>query len=107
MTGGQVSPTTLLNSVTMTTPYGSKENPFDICELAVCAGATYVSRWITAKPIQTIKSMKKALQHKGFSMIEMLSTCPTNWGMTPVESMEWVEKNMIPVFPLGVFKEVD
>src|SRR6056297_1599633 len=80
MTGGQVAPTTLFNSITMTTPYGSKENPFDICQLAKCSGATYVCRWSTAKPLQTIKSMKKALQHKGFSMVEILSQCPTNFG---------------------------
>lgn len=101
MTGGQVAPTTLLNSITMTTPYGSKENPLDICELAVCAGATYVSRWITAKPIQTIKSMKKALQHKGFSMIEILSQCPINFGRYALktsdteEVLKWIENKSI------------
>jgi 2-oxoglutarate ferredoxin oxidoreductase subunit beta len=80
MTGGQVAPTTLFNSITMTTPYGSRENPFDVCNLATCAGATYVSRWSTAKPMQTIKAMKKALQHQGFALVEVLSQCPTNFG---------------------------
>jgi len=101
MTGGQVAPTTLFNSITMTTPYGSKENPFDICQLAKCAGATYVSRWSTAKPLQTIKSMKKALQHKGFSMVEILSQCPTNFGRyalktgDPEKVLQWIEDKSI------------
>jgi len=101
MTGGQVAPTTLLNTVTMTTPFGSKENPFDVCELAVCAGATYVSRWNTARPIQTITSIKKALQHPGFSLVEILSQCPTNFGRyalkigDPQKVLEWIENKSI------------
>lgn len=101
MTGGQVSPTTPFNSITMTTPYGSKENPFDICQLAKCAGATYVSRWSTVKPLQTIKSMKKALQHRGFSLVEILSQCPTNFGRyslktgDPVKVLQWIESKSI------------
>ena len=101
MTGGQVAPTTLLNSVTMTTPFGSKENPFDVCELAVCAGATYVSRWNTARPIQTITSIEKALQHPGFSLVEILSQCPTNFGRyalktgDPEKVLEWIENKSI------------
>lgn len=101
MTGGQVAPTTLLDSITMTTPYGSKENTFDICQLAKCAGATYVSRWSTAKPLQTIKSMKKALQHRGFSIVEILSQCPTNFGRyalktgNPEKVLQWIENKSI------------
>jgi len=101
MTGGQVAPTTFLNSVTMTTPYGSRENPFDICHLAMCAGATYVSRWNTAKPMQVVKSIKKALQHKGFSLVEILSQCPTNFGRyalktgDPEKVLQWIESKSI------------
>jgi len=101
MTGGQVAPTTLLDSVTMTTPFGSRENPFDICKLAICAGATYVARWSTAKPIQTVKSIKKALQHEGFSLVEILSQCPTNFGRyalrtgDPQKVLEWIEEKSI------------
>jgi 2-oxoglutarate ferredoxin oxidoreductase subunit beta len=101
MTGGQVAPTTLFNSVTMTTPYGSKENTLDVCKLAICAGATYVSRWSTAKPIQTSKAIKKALQHKGFSLIEILSQCPTNFGRYALktgdteEVLKWIENKSI------------
>ncbi len=101
MTGGQVAPTTLFNSITMTTPYGSKENPFDICNLAQCAGATYVSRWSTVKPMQTIKAMKKALQHQGFSLVEILSQCPTNFGRyalqtgDPERVLQWISEHSI------------
>lgn len=101
MTGGQVAPTTFLDSITMTTPYGSKENPFDICKLAICAGATYVSRWSTTKPLQTIKSMKKALLHKGFSLVEILSQCPTNFGRyalrtgDPEKVLQWMDEKSI------------
>ena len=101
MTGGQVAPTTLLNTITMTTPFGSKEKPFDISKLAICAGATYVARWSTAKPIQTVKSIKKALQHEGFSLVEILSQCPTNFGRyalrtgDPQKVLEWIEEKSI------------
>ena len=101
MTGGQVAPTTLLDSITMTTPFGSKEKPFDSCKLAVCAGATYVARWSTSKPFQCVKSIKKALQHKGFSLVEILSQCPTNFGRyalktgNPKKVIEWIEKKSI------------
>jgi 2-oxoglutarate ferredoxin oxidoreductase subunit beta len=101
MTGGQVAPTTLIDSITMTTPYGSKENPFNICNLAKCAGATYVSRWSTTKPLQTIKAMKKALEHKGFSLVEILSQCPTNFGRyalktgDPEKVLNWIEDNSL------------
>ena len=101
MTGGQVAPTTLFNSITMTTPYGSRENPFDVCNLAQCAGATYVSRWSTAKPMQTIKAMKQALQHQGFALVEVLSQCPTNFGRyalrtgDPEAVLQWIENKSI------------
>ena len=101
MTGGQVAPTTLLDSITMTTPFGSKEKPFDSCRIATCAGATYVARWSTAKPIQTVKSIKKALQHKGFSLVEILSQCPTNFGRyalktgDPQKTLEWIKEKSI------------
>jgi 2-oxoglutarate ferredoxin oxidoreductase subunit beta len=101
MTGGQVAPTTLLDSITMTTPFGSKEKPFDISKLAICAGATYVARWNTTKPTQTIKSIKKALQHEGFSLVEILSQCPTNFGRYALKTgdtqkvLEWIEEKSI------------
>jgi 2-oxoglutarate ferredoxin oxidoreductase subunit beta len=98
MTGGQAAPTTLQDLCTTTTPYGNRERPFDICRLAIIAGATFVSRWNTAKPMRAIKSIKKALQHRGFSLVEMVCACPTNFGRKalssgdPVKGLEWIKE---------------
>ena len=86
MTGGQVAPTTPINSVTTTTPYGSGEPSFDICKLAEAAGATYVARWTPNKPLQAIKSIKTALSHKGFSVVEIVAQCPTHFGRYAIGS---------------------
>lgn len=99
MTGGQVAPTTPENAVTMTTPYGSAEPNFDICELAMAAGATHVERWMTAMPVQCVAAMKRALQHKGFSLIEIVSQCPTHFGRyalktgEPQKLVDWIKDN--------------
>ncbi len=101
MTGGQVAPTTPLMATTMTTPYGSSEPPFDLCLLAVSSGATYVSRWTTAHGFQTIKSLKKALTHKGFSVVEIISQCPTHFGRyalgsgNPVDLVKWIKERTV------------
>lgn len=98
MTGGQVAPTTPRGLITTTTPYGNLEKPFDICKLAMTAGATFVSRWNTAKPIRAIKAIKKALQHQGFSLVEMVCQCPTYFGRKalssgdPVKGLEWIKE---------------
>ncbi len=118
MTGGQMAPTTLLGQKTTTSPLGrTKEHsgaPIRVAEmLATIDGSAYIERTAinnTANIIKTKNAIKKAFQTqidgKGFSMVEVLSNCPTNWGKTPVESMEWIEQNMIPYYPLGVKKEV-
>lgn len=80
MTGGQVSPTTLPDSYTTTTQYGNLENPISISRLATLMNASYVARWTTAHPVQAISAMTKAIGKKGFSVVEMLSQCPTNFG---------------------------
>ncbi len=80
MTGGQVSATTFSGDTTSTTPYGNPERPFDISRLIATAGANYVARWTTAHPNQAARSIKTALQRRGFSFIEMLSQCPTAYG---------------------------
>jgi len=80
MTGGQVAPTTPLKSKTTTTPYGNIEYPIDLSMIAKVIGAPYVARWTTAHPVQCISSIKKALQRKGFSFVEVLSPCPTSYG---------------------------
>ena len=99
MTGGQVAPTTPEHSKTMTTPYGSSEPSFDVCELAIAAGATHVERWTTAQPVQCKKAFERALDHKGFSLIEVVSQCPTHYGRyalktgDPQALINWIKEN--------------
>ena len=119
MTGGQMAPTSLPNQVTQTSPYGRDVSkvgyPVRIAELlSTLDGVAYVERVTCdsrAHIIQAKKAIKKAFQNqldgKGFSLIEVLSSCPTNWGMTPREALNWLEANMIPQYPLGVKKEVE
>lgn len=100
MTGGQVSTTTPHEYHTSTTPYGNKEYPFDLSEVAVAAGANYVARWTTYHVKPLIRSIKKALLKEGFSFIEVASQCPTQFGrrneMTSARQLfEWLKKNSI------------
>ncbi len=117
MTGGQMAPTTLLGQRTTTSPEGrsEKENgaPLRISELmATIPGATYIERVSVHNP-QHVNKARKALkkaftiqkEKKGFTLIEFISTCPVNWGMTPKDAIDWAVDNMIPYFPLGVFKD--
>lgn len=116
MTGGQMAPTTMPGQVTATSPYGRKVEsagmPIQVCEmLATLAGAKYVARCAVNNPANMAKakaSIRKAFDTQiagsGFSIVELLSTCPTNWGMTPLEAVVWMEKNMFPYYPLGVFR---
>ncbi len=116
MTGGQMAPTTLLGQVTTTSPYGRSIEvegyPARMAELlSVNYGSAYICRTAVNNPAnvtKTKKAIKKAfeIQQKGlgFTMVEVLSTCPTNWGLSPVEAMKWVEEKMIPYYPLGEFK---
>ncbi len=117
MTGGQMAPTTLLGQVTTTSPYGRDPKlagyPLSVSEmLATTKGAAYIER-VSMHDVKHIKQAAKAIEKafryqvegKGFSMIEVLSTCPTNWGMAPVDALKWLEENMIPQYPLGVFKD--
>ena len=117
MTGGQMAPTTLPGQVTQTSPYGRKVEsvgyPLRVCELlSNVDGATYLER-VAVNDVKNVKNaaraIKKAFQYqiegKGFSLIEVLSTCPTNWGLTPDKALEWLKDNMIPYYPLGVYKD--
>lgn len=117
MTGGQMAPTTLPGQVTQTTPYGRDVNsagfPVRVCEMiATLSGTAYAER-VTVTDPANIRKAKAAIRkgfefqknNQGFSLIEVLSTCPTNWGKSPVESLEWLKENMIPYYPLGVYKE--
>jgi 2-oxoglutarate ferredoxin oxidoreductase subunit beta len=97
MTGGQVGPTTPLDAFTTTTPYGNIEHPFNLVHLAAAAGATYVARWTTLHVRMLTMSIKKLLQKKGFSFIEVISPCPEIYGRhnkmrTGLEMMEWFKK---------------
>ncbi|MFP4300500.1 MAG: thiamine pyrophosphate-dependent enzyme [Spirochaetaceae bacterium] len=116
MTGGQMAPTTLIGQRTTTSPYGRETahsgNPIRIAEmLATIEGAAFVERTAVHNApnvIKTKKAIRAAFETQamglGFSIVEVLSTCPTNWGMTPVDSLQWLEENMIPYFPLGNFR---
>jgi 2-oxoglutarate ferredoxin oxidoreductase subunit beta len=118
MTGGQMAPTTLPGQVTETSPYGrdvkQAGHPIRVSEMiSTLTGASYVER-VSVDTVPNIikakKAIKKAFQNqlegKGFSMVEVLSICPTNWGLTPAESMQWLKDNMIPYYPLGVKKDI-
>ncbi|MBA1336338.1 MAG: 2-oxoglutarate/2-oxoacid ferredoxin oxidoreductase, beta subunit [Firmicutes bacterium] len=116
MTGGQMAPTTLVGQKATTAPYGRQKdhagNPIRMSEmLSTLDGAAFIERVSVNSPAnirKAKKAIKKAfevqLEGKGFSMVEVLSTCPTNWGMTPKEAIKWLEDNMIPYYPLGNFK---
>ncbi len=118
MTGGQMAPTTLIGQVTTTTPYGRKPEangfPMHVPEmLATLDGPAYVARAALDSPqhiIQAKKFIQKAFSAQakrlGFSIVELVSTCPTNWKMTPVESMERARKEVLPVFPIGEFRVI-
>ncbi len=102
MTGGQAATTTPLGIKTNTTPYGNREYCFNLADLLNSAGASYVARWTTAHPIQLKNSIKKALKTNGFSFIEVISQCPTNFGRRigkakPAEMLNWFKENSVSV----------
>ncbi|MBQ1502678.1 MAG: 2-oxoglutarate oxidoreductase [Clostridia bacterium] len=117
MTGGQMAPTTLPGQVTTTSPYGRDRkiqgSPVRICEmLSTLDGVALAARGAVDSPKNinaTKKLIRKAfenqLEGKGLSIVEILSTCPTNWGMTPKAALEWLRENMMTYYPLGVFKD--
>ncbi|MDD2401088.1 MAG: thiamine pyrophosphate-dependent enzyme [Clostridia bacterium] len=116
MTGGQMAPTTLIGQKTTTSPLGRKSEltgyPIKVCELlATLPGATYLARTSVHDPKnvrQTKEAIKKAFQlqveGKGFSLVEVLSACPTNWHMKPVQALDFIKNDMMNYFPLGQFK---
>ncbi|MHA1383989.1 MAG: thiamine pyrophosphate-dependent enzyme [Candidatus Helarchaeota archaeon] len=113
MTGGQYAPTTPYNAKTSTSVYGNPESPFDLCKLMEGAGATYVARWTINYPRKLIKSIEEALSHNGFSFIEILSQCPTEYGRknnlnSPVNHFRYLQKitsiqQEKGKIPLGIF----
>ncbi len=118
MTGGQMAPTTLPGQVTTTSPYGRDVShcgyPVRVSEmLATLNGPAYIER-VSVHDVPHIKKAKAAIKKafqlqmegKGFTLVEVLSTCPTNWGKTPKEAFEWLKSDMLPTYPLGVYKDI-
>jgi 2-oxoglutarate ferredoxin oxidoreductase subunit beta len=119
MTGGQMAPTSLPGQITQTSPYGrdpkTQGNPIRVCEmLSTLDGPSYIAR-VSTDSVPHIKEAKKAIKKafqnqmegKGLSFVELLCTCPTNWGMSPIEAVKRLQDEMIPYYPLGVFKDID
>ena len=118
MTGGQMAPTTLPGQVTTTSPYGRDTNhcgfPVKVSEmLSTLNGPAYIER-VSVHDVPNIKKAKAAIKKaftlqmegKGFTMVEVISSCPTNWGKTPKVALEWVKSDMLPAYPLGVYKDI-
>ena len=118
MTGGQMAPTSLPGQITQTSPYGrdtsTAGHPIRVCELLSTLSGTALAQRVTVDSVKNVNIAKKAIKKgfqnqidkKGYSIIEVVSTCPTNWGLTPEESMNWLRENMLPYYPLGVYKDV-
>ena len=119
MTGGQMAPTTLIGQRSTTSVDGRTREqagmPLKMCELlSTLDGPAYIERVALCDPAhirQAKKAVRKAfetqLAGKGFTFVELLSTCPSNWGLTPPKAMEWLKENMMPYYPLGVYREVE
>jgi len=119
MTGGQMAPTTLPGQVTQTTPYGRdvKANgyPVRVCEMLSTLDGVALAQRVAVDSVPHIREAKKAIKKafenqiagKGFSIVECLSMCPTNWGLSPVKAVDWLRENLMPYYPLGVYKSID
>ncbi len=118
MTGGQMAPTTLVGQKATTAPMGRDKahcgSPIRMSELlGTLDGAAYVAR-VAVDTIPNLNKAKKAIktafelqmQNTGFTFVEVLATCPTNWGKTPLEAIKWLQENMLPVYPLGVVRDI-
>ena len=116
MTGGQMAPTSLPGQVTQTSPYGRDTGyagfPVRVCEMLSTLDGVSLAQRVSVDSVKNVQAAKKAIKkafenqinHKGYSIIEVLSTCPTNWGLTPTESLDWLRDNLMPYYPLGVYK---
>ena len=117
MTGGQMAPTSLVGQVTQTSPYGrdakTQGMPIRICELLSTLDAPAYLERVAVNNVMHVRQAKKAIlkafknqvEGKGFSLVEVVSTCPTNWGLTPDKACAFVEEKMIPFYPLGCYKD--
>lgn len=118
MTGGQMAPTTLIGQKSTTSPAGrtaANGYPIKMTEMLATLDGTYFAERVSTHSVKHViaakRSIKKALKNqiegKGFSIIEVLTNCPTNWGLKPVDSLKYIEEKVLPVYPLGVFKDAD
>ena len=117
MTGGQMAPTTLPGKITQTSPYGrdthTAGHPIRVCELVSTLDGTAYCERVAVDCVKNVRNAKKAIRRafetqaagRGFSLVEVVSTCPTNWGLSPAESLEWLRENMLPYYQLGVYKD--
>jgi 2-oxoglutarate ferredoxin oxidoreductase subunit beta len=117
MTGGQMAPTSLPGQITQTSPYGrdtaTAGYPIRVCEMLATLDGTYYAERVAVDCVKNVKAAKKAIKKafsnqvagQGLSLVEVISTCPTNWGLSPVKAAEWLRENMLPYYPLGVFAD--
>jgi 2-oxoglutarate ferredoxin oxidoreductase subunit beta len=117
MTSGQMAPTTLPGQTSTTTPFGrdvKKQGfPIKVCEMLATIDGVYYAERVSADSTRNIARAKRAIkkaftyqsEKKGFTIVEVLSNCPTYWGKTPAESLEWIRTDLMPYYPLGVYKD--
>lgn len=118
MTGGQMAPTSLPGQITQTTPYGrdtkTAGNPIRVCEMLSTLDGVALAQRVTVDCVKNVvaakKAIKKAFQYQleglGYTIVEVVSTCPTNWGLSPIDALDWLRNNMLPHYPLGVYKDI-
>ena len=118
MTGGQMAPTSLPGQVTQTTPYGRDVKtagyPIRMCEMLSTLDGVALAQRVTVDNVKHVneakKAIKKAFENQinglGYSIVEVVSTCPTNWGLAPADAVKWLQDNMLPYYPLGVYKDI-
>lgn len=118
MTGGQMAPTSLPKQVTQTSPYGRDVNsdgyPIRVVEMLSTLDGVALAQRVTVDTPKNVRAAKKAIRKAfeyqiegvGYTIIEVISTCPTNWGLSPVDAFQWMRDNMLPYYPLGVYKDV-
>ncbi|MDR0335162.1 MAG: hypothetical protein LBH69_04685 [Methanomassiliicoccaceae archaeon] len=118
MTGGQMAPTTLPGQITQTSPYGRDVkyagHPIRVCEMLSTLDGVALAQRVSVDTVKNVNIAKKAIRKafeyqmdkKGYTIIEVLSTCPTNWGLSVKDSLDWLRNNMFPYYPIGVHKDI-
>lgn len=118
MTGGQMAPTSLPGQITQTSPYGRDTKaagfPIRVCEMLSTLDGVALAQRVTVDSVKNVliakKAIKKAFENqvngRGYSIVEVVSSCPTNWGLEPNEALDWLRNNMLPYYPLGVYKDI-